>query len=74
MPETPVDEYESAVALKNEIRFAGELFVVQSVPESLPEQCLPDDEFRSSVLSPDASHHSAANFRSDDVCHIRQRV
>lgn len=69
MPEATVDENNSAVFGKYNIRLAGIAFIVLAVAEAMAEQILPDDFFWLGIGAADAGHILAAFSRSFCVCH-----
>ena len=62
VPETAMDQADSAVARKNQIRFAGKAIVVQSIPEASSVQGATQDDFRTCVLAPNPRHHAGPCF------------
>lgn len=53
MPETPVDENRRLVFGKNNVRPAGQLFIMKPVPEAVRVQKLPHDHLGLGVLALD---------------------
>lgn len=60
MPETTVNEHHRPVLREHDIRDAGQLFDMKSIPKPLGKKNGTKCPFRPSVLSADARHHAAA--------------
>jgi len=69
MPEAAVHEDHSFVFGKDQIRFPGHTFGVQSVAVAAGEELRSDEAFRLGVFVADARHHGAAFGFVDYVSH-----
>ncbi len=69
VPEASMHKNRHPIFRKNDIRFAGKVFGVESEAEPLGMKEFPDDQLRRSIFPPDARHHAASGFRVDDVDH-----
>jgi len=72
VPETAVDENDSAVFREDDIRPAGKFFVFRSVDgEAVAEfvEQRTDDDFRFGIFIPDPAHVPGASFRGEMVGH-----
>jgi hypothetical protein len=69
MPETAMDLDGRTVFRKDEVRFTGKVFPMESEPKAEPVQNLPDNELGFRVLPLDAAHVVAADGGFVDITH-----
>ena len=69
MPKTSVHENHSFVFPHNDVRFARQSLVVESVSKTSTEKVFPDNELWSRVFSTDSRHAMMPLFRSHLVSH-----
>lgn len=67
VPETPINEDNCTIFRQNQVRRALQIFAVQAKPETTRVQRFSDHNFRFSILTSDAGHHSGP---SSTVYHI----
>lgn len=70
VPEAAMNEYNSIVFWKYDIRFTWQLFLVQPEPVSLPVKITPNQKLRLSILTTDPAHVVTALGRCMYVTHV----
>lgn len=71
MPKTSMNEYDCLVFAKNDIWFARQILIVQSIAKSMRVQITAHKHFRLSVVTPDSGHIAAALFWCFNIGHIQ---
>lgn len=64
MPETPMYHHHGAMTGKHDVGRTREVFPVEPEAQSFAMKCTSHEKLRLRVLSPDPSHHAAANGRN----------
>lgn len=72
VPEAAVGKQDRLVFGKNEIRFAGQAAIMETIAESQRVKALAEDHLRSCVAPPDAGHHPAADLGRNDISHAQE--
>jgi hypothetical protein len=70
MPKASVHKDRQPSARENDVRTAGQLFLVQSVTESTGVKCLPELQFGPRVFRSNTRHAFAAFYWGKDIGHM----
>jgi hypothetical protein len=69
MPIAAMDENDSPQSRKHQVGLAWKAADVQPITKALAMKKPSYQHLRRRILAPDRRHHSAADFRPDNVCH-----
>lgn len=72
MPEAAVNKNNGVVFFKDDIRFAGQFFIVNAVSETFCKKLLTEQYFRLCIGAPDPAHIEAALRGGMSVCHQKK--
>ncbi len=67
MPEASVDEHDDSLPLKDDVRFAWQVRLVDSEATAQPTQCGPNEQFEACVARANPGHDLAALGNAVDI-------
>ncbi len=71
VPKAPMNKDYNAITSKDEVRGAGEIFVMETETQSPAMQKASNQHFGPGVLAANTGHHSRSGLRINNVCHDR---